>query len=59
MKEKIQNFGKGIKKIVDDKIQAVRIILSSAQNRLILGLIIVGLGVGLGGGLIASAYLAA
>lgn len=59
MKEKIQNFGKGIKKIVDDKIQAVRIILSSAQNRLILGLIIFGLGVGLGGGLIASAYLAA
>lgn len=59
MKEKIQNFGKGIKKIVDDKIQAVRIILSSAQNRLILGLIIFGLGVGLGSGLIASAYLAA
>lgn len=59
MKEKIQNFGKGIKKIVDDRIQAVRIVLSSAQNRLILGLIIFGLGVGLGGGLIASAYLAA
>lgn len=58
MKEKIHNIGKGIKKIVDDKIQAVRIVLSSAQNRLILGLIIFGLGVGLGGGLIASAYLA-
>lgn len=58
MKEKIHNIGKGIKKIVDDKIQAVRIILSSAQNRLIMGLIIFGLGVGLGGGLIASAYLA-
>jgi hypothetical protein len=59
MKERIHKIGKGIKKIVDDKIQAVRIILSSAQNRLILGLIIFGLGVGLGGGLIASAYLAA
>lgn len=58
MKEKIHNIGKGIKKIVDDRIQAVRIVLSSAQNRLILGLIIFGLGVGLGGGLIASAYLA-
>jgi hypothetical protein len=58
MKEKIHNIGKGIKKIVDDKIQAVRIVLSSAQNRLIMGLIIFGLGVGLGGGLIASAYLA-
>lgn len=59
MKEKIHNIGKGIKKIVDDRIQAVRIVLSSAQNRLILGLIIFGLGIGLGGGLIASAYLAA
>ena len=59
MKEKIHNIGKGIKKIVDDRIQAVRIVLSSAQNRLILGLIIFGLGFGLGGGLIASAYLAA
>lgn len=58
MKEKIHNIRKGIMKIVDDKIQAVRIVLSSAQNRLILGLIIFGLGVGLGGGLIASAYLA-
>ena len=58
MKEKIHNIGKGIKKIVDDRIQAVRIVLSSAQNRLILGLIIFGLGIGLGGGLIASAYLA-
>lgn len=58
MKEKIHKFRKGIMKIVDDKIQAVRIVLSSAQNRLILGLIIFGLGVGLGGGLIASAYLA-
>lgn len=58
MKEKIHNIGKGIKKIVDERIQAVRIVLSSAQNRLIMGLIIFGLGVGLGGGLIASAYLA-
>ena len=57
MKEKIQNFGKGIRKIVDERIQACKEILSSAQNRLILGLIIFGLGIGLGSGLIASAYL--
>lgn len=58
MKKLVHNIGKGIKKIVDERIQAVRVVLSSAQNRLIMGLIIFGLGVGLGGGLIASAYLA-
>lgn len=58
MKEKIHNIRKGIMKIVDQKIQIARVMLSSAQNRLILGLIIFGLGLGLGGGLIASAYLA-
>jgi len=58
MKERIHNIRKGIMKIVDQKIQIVRVMLSSAQNRLILGLIIFGLGLGLGGGLIASAYLA-
>lgn len=50
---KIHNFGKGIKKFVDNKIQACKEILSSAQNRLILGLIVTGLGLGL----IASAYI--
>lgn len=50
---KIHNFGKGIKKFVDNKIQACKEILSSAQNRLILGLIMTGLGLGL----IASAYI--
>lgn len=57
MKEKIQNVGKGIKKFVDGKIQACKEVLSSAQNRLILGLIVAGVGIGLGGGLIVSAYL--
>lgn len=53
MKNKIRNVWKGIKKFVDGKIQACKEILSSAQNRLILGLILAGLG----GGLIASAYI--
>lgn len=53
MKDKIRNVGKGIKKFVDGKIQACKEILSNGQNRLILGLVLVGLG----SGLIASAYL--
>ena len=57
LKSKVLAIGKGIKKTVYDKLQACREVLASAQNRLILGLIIFGLGIGLGGGLIASAYL--
>lgn len=57
LKSSIFNIGKGIRESVDNKLQACKILLSSAQNRLILGLIIFGLGIGLGGGLIASAYL--
>lgn len=53
MKNKIRNLGKGIKKFVNGKIQACKEVLSSAHNRLILGLILVGLG----SGLIASAYV--
>lgn len=53
MASKFTNFGKGIIKIVDDKIQACKEILASAQNRLILGLVLLGLG----GGLIASAFI--
>ena len=53
MASKLTNFGKGIIKIVDDKIQACKEILASAQNRLILGLVLLGLG----GGLVASAFI--
>lgn len=48
---------KGIKKFVEEKIEACKEILSSAQNRLTLGLMIFGVGVGLGGALILSAYM--
>lgn len=48
---------KGIKKFVDDRVQACKEILSNAQNRLIIGLIVLGAGIGIGGGLIASAYI--
>lgn len=50
-------IGKGIRKAVYDKLQACKDVLSSAKNRLVIGLIIFGIGVGLGGGLIASAYI--
>lgn len=57
LKNKIKSIGNGIKKFVNDTVQVCKDILSNAQNRLILGLIIAGLGVGVGGGLIASAYI--
>lgn len=53
LKNKIKRIGKGIKKFVDEKVQVCKDILSNAQNRLILGLIISGVGAGL----IASAYI--
>ena len=53
MKDKIRNLGKGIMRMVDNKVEAVRVYLSKAQNRLILGLVFLGLG----SGLIASAYI--
>lgn len=53
LKNRLRSLGKGIKKIVTDKIQECKEILSSAQNRLILGLILLGVG----GGLISSAYI--
>lgn len=50
---KILELGKGIKRVMNTKIQACKEVLSSAHNRLIIGLIALGLGIGL----IASAYL--
>lgn len=52
-KNRLRSLGKGIKKNVTDKIQECKEILSSAQNRLILGLILLGVGAGL----ISSAYI--
>lgn len=53
----LRKIGKGIKKFVNDKIQACKEVLTDAQNRLVIGLIILCAGIGIGGGLIASAYL--
>lgn len=52
-KSRLLKIGKGIKGFVDNKIEACKEILLEAQNRLILGLILLGLG----GGLVASAYI--
>ena len=57
LRNKVLELGKGIRQIMNDKLQACGLILSSAHYRLIIGLIIFGLGIGLGGGLIASAYI--
>ena len=50
---KVLELGKGITRLMNEKVQACKEIMSSAQNRLIIGLIAFGLGIGL----IASAYL--
>lgn len=48
---------KGINMVSDKTIKVVTNVLESRQNRLMYGLIILGLGMGLGGSLIASAYI--
>ncbi|MDO5540823.1 MAG: GTP-binding protein [Eubacteriales bacterium] len=51
----IKKVGRGIKEFMDEKIKTCKEILSSAQNRLIVGFVMVGAGVGF----IASAYIRA
>ena len=48
---------KGLKKFMNEKIEACKEIISNDQNRLILGLVILGTGIGLGSALIISAYI--
>ena len=57
MFNKIKNVCKGAKRFVDKKIGTCKEILSSSQNRLVIGFIILGAGIGIGRGLIASAYI--
>lgn len=52
---RIKDGVKGIKKFMNEKVKICTNILSDAQNRLVLGIIITGLG----GGLIASAFVKA
>lgn len=53
MERLLKRAGRNVKKFMTEKVKACEEILSCAQNRLILGLIFMGLG----GGLIASAYI--
>lgn len=53
----LRNIGKGIKRFMSEKVQTCKEVLTDAQNRLIIGLIILGAGIGIGGGLIVSAYV--
>ena len=57
MFEKIKKGIKGVKRYMEEKVQMCKEMLRDAQNRLIVGLVILGAGVGIGGGLIASAYI--
>ena len=57
MLEKIKKGLKGVKRYMEEKVQMCKEMLRDAQNRLIFGLVILGAGVGIGGGLIASAYI--
>lgn len=56
MLDKIKNGLKGVRRYMGKKVEACKEILVDARNRAILGFIILGAGVGLGGGLIVSAY---
>ena len=49
----LKKIRKGIKRFMNEKIETYKEVLATAENRLILGLIFVGTGVGL----IASAYI--
>ena len=51
--KKIHEIGKGFKHFMNERLDAYRAILASAQNRLILGLLMLGLGAGL----VASAFI--
>lgn len=57
MKTILSKVGKGIKKFVKDKVTACKDILSNAKNRVVLGIIITGIGMGLGPALIVSGYV--
>lgn len=53
LKNKVLEIGKGLKHFMNDRIHVFKEVLSHAQNRLILGLILLGLGCGL----VASAFI--
>lgn len=56
MFKKVKEKLKEVKRFMDEKVKAMANFISSRQNRITLGYIIFGLGVGLGGALIASGY---
>ena len=53
----VMGIGKRVLRAMDEVLWTYSEILSNAQNRLILGFIVLGVGVGLGGGLIASSFI--
>lgn len=53
----LKKAGRRIRNRMNEKIRTCKDIASSAQNRLILGILIMTTGIGVGGGLILSAYV--
>lgn len=53
MLEKIKNGLKGVKRFMDKKAQMCKDILSSDKNKLAIGLVLIGAGIGL----VASVYI--
>lgn len=50
---KVRKLGKGFKRMIDERVDAVRSYLSSRKNRIILGIIMAGTGIAL----IISGYI--
>lgn len=53
MFNKIKNLGKKVKKYMNEKVEACKEFISNDKNRLIIGLVMIGTGVGL----VASVYI--
>ena len=49
--------GENIKENTDMKFEILKEVLSDRQNRLLIGSIMLSIGIGIGGGLITSAYV--
>lgn len=57
MFNKLKNKLKGIKKHMDERVEYAKEYLSNKGNRVVAGIILTGLGVGLGVALIISGYI--
>ncbi len=57
MFEKIKNGLKEVKRLMGKKLDLCKEMIDSRTKRAVVGVVIIGLGIGLGGSLIISAYM--